>query len=209
MTRRRSLLLLTVVMATLVVGPFYLACALTLGPVTAGLVLSTGPFVAALGGAPIGRLADRLGAQPLVVIGLLGMGFGSLLLVLLPSGLGFAGWLGPIAILTAGYAAFQSANNRSLLAAAGAEERGLVSALLSLSRNFGLISGAALMGALFAAGSGGAGAAASPESIAGGMRLTFALASLLIGVALLAAWIGSAQVVHIAVRPRQSGQKGR
>jgi hypothetical protein len=43
-----SALVTTVVMATLVVGPFYLAGALALDAVQVGLVLSVGPLVAAL-----------------------------------------------------------------------------------------------------------------------------------------------------------------
>jgi hypothetical protein len=49
-----SLLVTTVMMATLVVGPFYLARALGLDAVGVGLVLSAGPLVAALAGVPAG-----------------------------------------------------------------------------------------------------------------------------------------------------------
>ena len=45
-----SALVATVMMATLVVGPFYLARALLLAPVLVGLVLSVGPMAAALAG---------------------------------------------------------------------------------------------------------------------------------------------------------------
>jgi hypothetical protein len=45
-----------VVMATLVVGPFYLSGALGLSPWETGLVMSVGPVVAALTGLPAGRV---------------------------------------------------------------------------------------------------------------------------------------------------------
>ena len=52
----------TVMMATLVVGPFYLAGALGLDAGGTGLAMSAGPVAAALAGMPAGRLADRHGA---------------------------------------------------------------------------------------------------------------------------------------------------
>ena len=58
-----SALVSTVMMATLVVGPFYLSRTLGLDAAFIGLVLSIGPFFAALTGVPAGRLADRLGAH--------------------------------------------------------------------------------------------------------------------------------------------------
>ena len=58
-----SALVSTVMMATLVVGPFYLSRALGLDAVLVGLVLSIGPIVSALSGVPAGRIVDRLGAR--------------------------------------------------------------------------------------------------------------------------------------------------
>jgi ABC-type Mn2+/Zn2+ transport system permease subunit len=70
------------------------------------------------------------------------------------------------------------------------EQRGIVSGMLSLSRNLGLVTGAAVMGALFAFASAASGiTSARPEDVATGMRVTFAVAAALILVALA---IGSA-----------------
>jgi EmrB/QacA subfamily drug resistance transporter len=57
-----SALVSTVMMATLVVGPFYLSRALGLDAARVGLVLSVGPLAVALTGVPAGRIADRFGA---------------------------------------------------------------------------------------------------------------------------------------------------
>jgi Na+/melibiose symporter-like transporter len=72
------------------------------------------------------------------------------------------------------------------------DRRGVISGLLTLSRNLGLITGASAMGAVFAAASGAAsGAQATPAAVATGMHLTFAVASGLIMVSLtVAAWGG-------------------
>ncbi len=181
-----SALVSTVVMATLVVGPFYLARTLGLDTAVVGLVLTVGPLVAALTGAPAGRLVDRFGAPRTILVGLGGMAAGSVLLASLPASLGIAGYVVPLALLTAAYALFQAANNTAVMADVGPDQRGVVSGLLSLSRNLGLVSGASVMGAVFAFASSAVDvAAAPPAAVATGMRVTFAVAAMLIVVAVL------------------------
>ena len=61
----------------------------------------------------------------------------------------------------------------------------MIAGLLSLSRNLGLITGASVMGAVFAFASATPDiTSASPAAIANGMRITFAVAALLIVLAL-------------------------
>jgi MFS family permease len=65
------------------------------------------------------------------------------------------------------------------------DQRGVISGMLTLSRNIGLITGASVMGAVFAFASATVDiTTARPESIATGMRITFAVAAILIAVAL-------------------------
>ncbi|MCO5297000.1 MAG: MFS transporter [Fimbriimonadaceae bacterium] len=190
----------TVMMSTLVVGPFYLARTLSLGDAMVGIVLTVGPLVAALAGVPAGRLTDRLGAQRVSGVGLAAMAGGALLLVVAPTALGVPGYAGPLALLTAGYALFQTANNTVVMVGIPPDRRGVVSAILSLSRNLGLITGASLMGAVFARASGAAEVTLAPAaSVATGMRVTYAFAALLI----VAAWavLGRAR----AVSPQRVG----
>ncbi|MBV7576454.1 MFS transporter [Pseudomonas sp. PDM32] len=180
-----SLLVTTVVMASLVVGPFYLTGALALNAASVGLVMSTGPLVAALVGVPAGRWVDSLGAHRSGTLGLLAMLTGACLLPAVPTGFGALGYIVPLAVMTAGYALFQAANNTAVLADSTPQERGVVSGLLGLSRNLGLITGAGVMGAVFAFGTASHDVLqAPPEAIAQGMRLTFAVAAGLICIAL-------------------------
>jgi Na+/melibiose symporter-like transporter len=68
------------------------------------------------------------------------------------------------------------------------DQRGVISGLLNLSRNLGLITGASVMGAIFAAASSTVDiATAPPDAVATGMRVTFAVAAVLILVALVIA----------------------
>jgi len=72
---------------------------------------------------------------------------------------------------------------------AAADRRGLVSALLALSRNLGLVTGASLMGTLFALGSGGIALLGLAPGSASGLQLTFAAAAASAGTALaVAGW---------------------
>lgn len=183
-----SALVSTVMMSTLVVGPFHLSRALGLGPAQVGLVMSAGPALVALSGVPAGRVADRLGARRVGLVGLAGMATGTLLLGLMPPASGVLGYLGPILVVTLGYALFQTANNTAVMTGAGADRRGVTSGMLNLSRNLGLITGAAVMGTVFALASGTTVAAhGHPGDIATGTRATFAVATLLMIAALAVA----------------------
>ena len=193
-----SALVSTVMMATLVVGPFYLSRALGLDAALVGIVLSVGPLVAALTGVPAGRIADRFGAERMTIVGLTGMAAGSLILSMMPAISGIPGYIAPIVVITSGYALFQTANNTAVMTDIRPDQRGVISGMLNLSRNLGLITGASVMGAVFALASATIDiTTARPEAVATGMRITFAVAAILIVVALAIA-VGSRP---LATRP--------
>ena len=177
-----SLLAMTVMMTTLVVGPFHLARGVGLDAAAVGLAVAAGPVAAALAGVPAGRLVDGFGAAAMTAAGLAAMVLGALLLAFFAAA-GVAGYVLPLVALTAGYALFQTANNSAVMAAADPASRGAVSGLLQLSRNLGLLAGASAMGALFASASGGA-VSAAPEIVLNGTRVTFLAAALLVAAAL-------------------------
>jgi MFS family permease len=180
-----SALVSTVVMATLVVGPFYLSRALGLEAAVVGLVMSIGPIISALSGVLAGRLVGRFGAPFTVIVGLIEMAAGSIALSVLPAISGIAGYIAAIAILTPGYQLFQAANNTSVMMDVSPGQRGVMSGMLNLSRNLGLITGASVMGAVFALASATSDITAAPaEAVATGMQITFSVATGLIGVAL-------------------------
>ncbi|HEX6093390.1 MAG TPA: MFS transporter [Dongiaceae bacterium] len=192
-----------VMMATLVVGPFYLSRALGLDAAFVGIVMSIGPMVSTLSGVPAGRIVDRLGAPFMVIVGLIAMAAGSFALSALPAMFGIAGYIAAIAVLTPGYQLFQAANNTAVMMDVQADQRGVISGMLNLSRNLGLITGAAVMGAWFALASGTVDiTTAPPEAVATGMRITFAVAAALIVAALAIAVGGRA----FAARPLLSGK---
>ncbi|MEU5758446.1 MFS transporter [Nocardia sp. NPDC047648] len=201
-----SALVSTVVMTTLVVGPFHLARALHLAPAVVGLVMSAGPAVSALTGVPAGRATDRFGAGPMMVVGLGAVIGGTTSLAMLPTTAGVIGYVLPLMITTCGYALFQAANNTMVMNDVAPHQRGLVSGMLNLSRNLGLITGASVMGAVFAFAVGASDVTvAAPEQVARGTQWTFAVAALLVtcGLALVLA------VRTRGSRPRRPSDAGK
>ena len=78
----------------------------------------------------------------------------------------------------------------------------VISGMLNLSRNLGRITGASVMGAVFAFASATTDiTTAHPEAVATGMRITFAVATILIVVALATA-VGSRVLATLPSSPR-------
>ncbi|MER8447395.1 MFS transporter [Mesorhizobium sp. M1066] len=189
-----TLIIATVMMATLVVAPFYLSRGFGLDAAMVGIVLSTGPLVSALSALMAGRLTDRFGAHKMMVAGLLSLTTGTFLLSLAVVTLGIAGYVVAITVTCIGYALFQTSNNAAVMAGISAGQRGVVSGLLNLSRNLGLITGASVMGAIFAVASAkghvGIGLLSS-EAAARGMQVTFQTATVLALAALFLALLSA------------------
>ncbi|WP_295953960.1 MFS transporter [Rhodoferax sp.] len=186
-----NVLVATVIMATFVVGPFYLSQALGLNAATVGMVMAIGPAISIVGGVLAGRVVDRWGAAATVVVGLVAMAAGAVALAVLPILFGVVGYIAAIAILTPGYQLFQAANNTAVIVDVPADQRGVVSGLLSLSRNLGLITGTSVMGAIFAFAAGTSDiTTAQPEAVATGLQSTFAFAAMLLIAAVAIALVG-------------------
>jgi hypothetical protein len=109
----------------------------------------------------------------------------------MPATLGIPGYVAPLVVITASYALFQTANNTVVMTGVRTDQRGVISGMLNLSRNLGLVTGASVMGAVFAFASGTIDiTTARPEAVAAGMRITFAVAAFLVVIALIIA-VGS------------------
>ncbi|WP_301112537.1 MFS transporter [Microbacterium sp.] len=182
-----SLVVGTVMMSTLVVGPFFLAGALHLPPAAIGAVMAAGPLASICTGVLAGRTVDRFGTHRMTSVGLSGMLLGALALALLPAWWGLPGYITGTVLLAPGYQLFLAANNTGVVNSTPAARRGAASGLLGLSRNLGLVTGASVLAALFAATSGsGEVASASPDALTVALRATFLVtAALLAGAVAL------------------------
>ena len=180
-----NLLVATIMMTTLIVAPFYLTRGLGLPIAAAGAVMAVGPLISMVTGAPSGRLVDRFGSPTVLVCGLALVFAGTTVLALAWAHV--AGYLCAIVILTPGYQLFQAANNTAMMTSVDAARQGLAGALLTLSRNVGLILGASVMGTLLAAGAATSSLATAPsDAVISGSRLSFAVGAALALAALAA-----------------------
>ncbi|MDC9818872.1 MFS transporter [Pectobacterium polonicum] len=195
----------SVVMTTLIVGPYYLGSGLGLKDTLVGVVMAIGPAIAIFCGIPSGRLVDTWGCGRALSVGLSLVIAGTFMLATLPNLLGVTGYILSMVVLTPGYQLFQAANNTATLADIPGNQRGTVSGLLNLSRNIGLIVGASIMGQVFALGTGTENFIhATPSSLANGLQLTFFLA----GSMILAA-VAFAYLPKWAARDRTAKSQGK
>ncbi|VCU69480.1 Multidrug resistance protein stp [Pigmentiphaga humi] len=181
-----NLLVSTVMMSTLVVGPFFLVFGLGLSETSTGLVMAVGPLAAALSGVPAGRMTDRFGTRATLMFGLAQTTVGLVCLAYAPRLLGVAGYVLALLLLTPGFQLFLAANNTAVMLGAAEAQRGMLSGLLGLSRNLGFMTGTSVMSGLFAAAIGPQGiAGAAVDSIAQAFTATFLIAAALGMIALL------------------------
>lgn len=188
-----NLLVGAVMMATLVVGPFFLAFGLGLTEAQTGLVMAAGPIAAALSGVPAGRLTDRFGTQACLRAGLALATVGLCGFALLPTVMGVPGYVLALMLVTPGFQLFLAGNNTAMMRAAPEAHKGLLSGLLGLSRNLGFMLGAALLPLLFAALLGAEGLAySSRQALGQAFATTFLVAAGLCLLSLLLALRGKA-----------------
>ncbi|MDC7802354.1 MFS transporter [Sphingomonas sp. BLCC-B65] len=145
-----NVLVATVMMTTLVVGPYALHDGLGLPLALVGLVMAIGPVTSAISGILAGRIVDHASPARLITVSLAVLTAGATALALLPSWWGVTGYIVALLVLTPGYQLFLAANNTYVLDTAAPAQRGTIAGTLGLSRNLGLITGASAMSALYA-----------------------------------------------------------
>jgi len=129
--------------------PFYLIQGRGLNPAEAGLLLTAQPVLMAITAPISGAFSDRLGSRR---PGMLGMGVlaGGLLLL---SGIGpLTGlWLVALGLAVAGFGTgtFISPNTSALMGSAPGFRQGIASGVQAAARNFGMVLGIGLAGAIF------------------------------------------------------------
>ncbi|WP_299348033.1 MFS transporter, partial [uncultured Maritalea sp.] len=193
-------LVAVIMMTTFVAGPFYLTYVLGFSAGAVGLVMAVGPIISILSGLPSGMMADRFGVKRVAYSGLILVFCGALVFAFLLSVWGLTGYIVALVLLTPGYQLFLSANNMSVMSNVHDSRRGLVSGVLNMSRNGGLIIGASIISILFSLGSGTSSLAqATPAAIEGAFRLVFLTNAAFIVLALFILEIGARQKSQVAV----------
>ncbi len=135
---------------TYVALPFFLQSVLGQSPLASGLLMSAWPITALLVASRMGHLSDRYPASLLCTLGIVVMGCGiggfALLPVLPPT------WTIVLCatLAGAGFAIFQTPNNRAMIASAPPKQTGRASGIMSITRYCGQTGGAALVAIIFA-----------------------------------------------------------
>jgi MFS family permease len=129
--------------------PFYLIQGRGLNPAQAGLILTVQPVVMAITAPISGALSDRFGSRGPGMFGMGVLAGGMFLLSTLSPETGL--WLVAVglAVVGVGTGAFISPNTSALMGAAPRSHQGIASGVLAASRNFGMVLGIGLAGAIF------------------------------------------------------------
>jgi EmrB/QacA subfamily drug resistance transporter len=170
-----GLLSYLVMFGVLLVVPIFLDRALHLGAGRTGLELAVMPVTLAVAAPFAGRLADRIGARPLTVTGMLLV---AVTLATLAVGQpGQVRLVASLALVGAGLGLFTPSNNAAIMASAPRREAGVASGVLNMTRGMGTALGLALTGMVY-------GLAATAT---GGLDLAAAFLATVAGLAVLIA----------------------
>lgn len=128
----------------LVVMPFYLSHVKHLSPAKAGYVIIAYPAVLAAVGTLAGRLSDRYGSTPFMMVGLCSilLGFLSGLFILHSSSI--IGVIIVLAFIGLGMGLIASPNNRIIIEHTPKKLVGTVGGMIALTRNLGMVLGASI-----------------------------------------------------------------
>lgn len=129
--------------------PFYLIQGRGFSPAQAGLILSAQPVIMAIIAPISGTLSDRIGTRIPAVLGMVVLSGGLYALSRLTATSSTLMMMGSLAIVGLGTGAFISPNNSALMGAAPKYRQGIAAGILATSRNFGMVLGVGIAGAVY------------------------------------------------------------
>jgi EmrB/QacA subfamily drug resistance transporter len=142
-----GLLSYLVMFGVLLVVPFFLVRGVGVGSGRAGLELAVMPIALGLVAPFAGRLADKVGARPLTVAGMLLVAVTLAALAVGEPGQGKL--VAALVLVGVGLGLFTPSNNAAIMAAAPRRESGVASGVLNMTRGMGTALGLALTGMVF------------------------------------------------------------
>jgi EmrB/QacA subfamily drug resistance transporter len=136
-----------VMFGSLFVVPFYLERGLGQSVGRAGIELTVMPIALGLTAPFAGRMAERLGARPLTVTGML-LAAASMGLLATVNG-SSSGVMAELALLGAGLGMFTPPNNAAIMGSAASAQAGVASGVLNMTRGMGTAMGLAVTSLVF------------------------------------------------------------
>ena len=130
--------------------PFYLENVLGASPREVGLLIACAPLLLGLSAPVSGSISDRIGPRRVLVFGLIILVGAYLMMQLLQPDSPM--WMIMLVMAPAGLGMgiFQSPNNSAVMGSASQERLGVTSAMLTITRNTGQLTGIAVLGAVWA-----------------------------------------------------------
>ncbi len=129
--------------------PFYLIQGRGFTPAQAGLILSAQPLVMAVIAPVSGTLSDRIGTRLPAGVGMFILSLGLFLLSRLDGGSSLLAIISALAVVGVGTGIFISPNNSALMGSAPRNQQGIAAGILATARNFGMVLGVGISGAIF------------------------------------------------------------
>lgn len=166
--------------------PYYLIQGRGFSAAQAGLILTAQPIVMALIAPISGTLSDRIGTRIPAVFGMAVLSTGLYFLSRLTAQSSIESMMIALAIIGLGTGAFISPNNSALMGSAPKSRQGIAAGILATARNFGMVLGVGIAGAIFStvlahtsSGSGLSGGAVQNGAIFGALQTSFLAAALI------------------------------
>lgn len=187
----------SVLFGVLFIVPFYLQGPRHMSTGSSGLVLTALPFALGLVAPFAGRVADKVGARPLTVGGMVVTALGLLAMVFVHGSTGLL--VVELAVVGAGLGAFTPPNNAAIMGSAPREQSGMAGGVLNMTRGIGTAMGVALTGLVFAVLAGAASDAgnhAGPGTTRGFVGGLLLLVALSVVAAVFAAARGNTEIVN-------------
>jgi EmrB/QacA subfamily drug resistance transporter len=129
--------------------PYYLIEGRGFTPAQAGLILTAQPLIMAVIAPISGTLSDRIGTRLPAVFGMAILSFGLFLLSRLGPQTEIKNMMLALAVVGLGTGAFISPNNSALMGSAPKSRQGIAAGILATARNFGMVLGVGIAGAIF------------------------------------------------------------
>jgi EmrB/QacA subfamily drug resistance transporter len=129
--------------------PYYLIQGRGFTPAQAGLILTAQPVVMVVIAPISGTLSDRIGTRLPAVFGMAVLSAGLFLLSRLTAQSSIESMMLALAVVGLGTGAFISPNNSALMGSAPKSRQGIAAGILATSRNFGMVLGVGIAGAIF------------------------------------------------------------
>jgi EmrB/QacA subfamily drug resistance transporter len=129
--------------------PYYLIQGRGFTPAQAGLILTAQPLVMAVVAPISGTLSDRIGTRLPAVVGMAILSVGLYLLSRLGGQSSAQTMMLSLAVVGLGTGIFISPNNSALMGSAPKTRQGIAAGILATARNFGMVLGVGIAGAIF------------------------------------------------------------